>query len=95
MDKLDRILNKLDKVQEDVTDIKIAQATQSKDIAQNTVDLTEHKEGVMGNRTRIEYLEKVNAPLTVAQLGKRVVLWAGGLGTILGVIWLISKIYKL
>lgn len=95
MDKLDRILDKIDKVQEDVSEIKVEQATQGKDIAKNTVDLTDHKEGVRQNRARVRALEKNAAPMTVAQLLKRVVLIAGGVATVAGSVYTLIKLYDL
>ena len=57
-DKIDKVLSKLDKIQEDVTSLKIVQALQGKDIDRNTKDLSDHIEGVQQNRKRIEILEQ-------------------------------------
>ena len=75
---------KQDAIQADVHAVKIEQAKQMVYIEQNTRDLTEHKEGVVGNRKRIQFLEQANAPLTVKQLLQRIALIAGGIGTVAG-----------
>ena len=95
MDFEDVVLKKLDKIQEDVTDVKVTQAEHGKDIARNTDDLEKHIEGVVQNRTRIVALEDKTGPITVKQLLKRIVIVAGGIGTIVGTIYGIVKLLDL
>jgi hypothetical protein len=54
----ERILDKLDIIQDDINKIKIENVKQSLNIEINTKDLTEHKEGVIQNRERICKLEE-------------------------------------
>lgn len=86
---------KQDSIQSDVHDVKVEQAKQSTYIEQNTRDLTEHKEGVIQNRGRIEHLEKESAPLTVKQLMQRVVIVCGGIGAIAGAAVAVAKLMGL
>ena len=88
----DRVLNKLDGIQKDISDIKVEQAMQGKDIKQNTEDLTDHKEGVIQNRKRIVLLEEKAKPITVKQLMTRIVLVTGGIGTIVGCVLGLMKL---
>jgi hypothetical protein len=64
MDKEDMIFDlvkgvkeELSTVKEKVEEIRRDQIVQGNLIDQNTTDLSEHKEGVVQNRKRIEYLE--------------------------------------
>ena len=99
LDKIEAKQNKHDEkqdtIQSDVHVVKLEQAKQSAYIAQNTIDLTEHKEGVIQNRGRIEFLEKKTAPITVQHLAKRIVLWAGGIATIAGAAIALAKLFDL
>lgn len=52
------IINKLDKIHEITIETRIEQAGMKKDVSRNTEDLSEHIEGVLQNRVRIEVLEK-------------------------------------
>ena len=85
-DKMDRVLEKLEKIGEDVIDIKIAQAGMSKDIERNTDDLEEHMR-------RTDLLESHLEPLQ-----KNVQQWIGvgkGLTTVsvlLGIALLLVKL---
>ena len=56
-----KIMNKLDSIQSDLTTLKIDNAKQTLNVARNTKDLSEHIEGVVQNRKRIELLEVSDA----------------------------------
>lgn len=57
----ERVLDKLDAIQGDVTDLKVEQALQGKDIAKNTEDLKTHIEGVKTARILIKQnTDKIN-----------------------------------
>ncbi len=55
---IERVEAKLDKLLEMHADMRVTVARIEKDIAVNTVDLTEHKEGVIQCRKRIDELER-------------------------------------
>lgn len=60
-----------------------------KDISKNTEDLTEHKEGVIQNRKRIEKLE---IPFVFTKRVASVTAWiTGAAGTIYGIFEIISR----
>ena len=84
MDLLERIDSKLDKIQEDITSIKLDNAKQSKDIERNTKDLSDHIEGVKQNRARIREIEKTKS--NVAFVFKVLIGITTIVGAILGVV---------
>lgn len=92
INKLDKLDEKLNKVQEDVTDLKIENIKQTINIETNTKDLTLHKEGVIQNRARIKWLEDRAKPPTVKQFMKKAILYIGGIGTVGGAIITILKL---
>jgi chromosome segregation ATPase len=66
---LERVENKIDKLLDLHSELRVTIAEIKKDVSVNTVDLTEHKEGVIQCRTRIDALEKpVDAVKTVAKI---------------------------
>jgi hypothetical protein len=90
------VLDKLDKIQDDVSDLKVEQAKQGKDIGQNTKDLSEHIEGVKQNRARLELhgaqLTNLQAPAIAAGQIKKWALWFGGIA---GAVLAVYKLYML
>ncbi len=72
-----------------VTDIKVEQAKQGKDIAQNTKDLSTHIEGVKQCQTRLDTLEKPAIALNTIKK------WALYISAIAGAIVVVHKLYKL
>jgi hypothetical protein len=93
--KLDTLDKKLDKVQDDVTVLKVENVKQTACININTTDLALHKEGVIQNRARIKLLEDKAKPLTVKQLFTRTVWFVGGVGTIAGAIFTVLTLLKI
>jgi len=87
MDLLEKIDNKLDKVIDDLHEIKTQNAVQNEHIAKNTKDLEEHIEGVKQNRFRIEHLEKRETQINMIW---KVIL---GISTVVGIIGGIYKIF--
>lgn len=77
--------SKLDKIQDDIGDMKT-------DIAINTKDLTEHKEGVIQNRgainTHRSRLDKIEQPLSVKAVAK----WVISVGAVAAAIITIIKL---
>ena len=69
---LDRIEIKVDKILDNHVDLRINVAEITRDIAVNTLDLTEHKEGVIQNRKRIAKLER---PVIMMDGIKKVAVW--------------------
>jgi len=92
MDKIDRVLDKLDKIQEDVNDLKVESVRQSKDISQNTKDLSEHIEGVKQNRSTLAIhaaqLTNLQAPGIAASQIKQ---WAMWVGAVAGAVWAVNR----
>ena len=95
----DRVLDKLDKIQDDVSDLKVVNAKQTANIERNTRDLTEHIEGVRQTRELIKSHQeddKVHTlPLTVKQLFTKLVLIFGGVGTIVGATYGILRLLEM
>ncbi len=89
------IIDKLDKIQDDVTDLKVTNAKQSKDISQNTKDLSEHIEGVKQTRTLIasqdKRIAKLEEPRKVINYITKGLLWFGGIA---GAIVTASKLFE-
>ena len=88
-DKLGTILiEKLDKIQDDVSDLKVENAKQTANIERNTKDLAEHIEGVKQVRKMLSDHEaddiRHKKPLTVKDLFIKLTFWFGGIGTIAG-----------
>ena len=59
MELLEKIDQKLDKIHEELVELRIETAEQGKDIKKNTKDLEDHIEGVKQKRARIEELEHI------------------------------------
>jgi len=57
-DLIKEVKSELNEIKVNVTDVKEEQIQQRIMIEQNTKDLSDHKEGFIQNRKRIEYLEK-------------------------------------
>lgn len=83
---LERIDRKLDKVQEDLNEIKLDHVIQNNNIERNTKDLADHIEGVKQNRGRVECLEKDNVRIKMIW---KVIL---GIGTLVGIAVGISRL---
>ena len=67
---IERVESKIYKLLEMHYDMRVVVAKIEKDVAINTVDLTEHKEGVIQCRKRIDELEKpVHVAKAVYQMG--------------------------
>ena len=86
------VVKMLNDLKEDMDTVKTQIIMQGVDIKQNTHDLTEHKQGVMQNRARLEVLEKIHQPLTVMQLIRRVLLISTAISTLCGAIYAISRV---
>ena len=90
---------KIDKVQDDITQLKVENAKQTACIKQNTIDLTEHKEGVIQNRGRIRQCEKcisvINQPISAKKLFIRVVAVFSGINVMLGASYTVIKYFLL
>jgi hypothetical protein len=106
-DVLKTIINKLDKLQDDITDIKVEQAKQGCNIAQNTEDLSEHimRTNLLEDKLddHVEEDEKtisairdrvsaVESPLTVRQLVKNIMAVIGALALITGFVFELLRI---
>ena len=83
--KDDLIVDLLQEVREDQKAHSTILVELQQDVAKNTVDLTEHKEGVVQNRTRIEKLEE---PGKAFKLLKKYLL---GFGAVAGSVIAILK----
>ena len=83
--KDDLIVDLLQEVREDQKAHSTILIELQQDVAKNTVDLTEHKEGVVQNRTRIENLEE---PGKAFKLLKKYLL---GFGAVAGSVIAILK----
>ena len=82
--KDDLIVDLLQEVREDQKAHSTILVELQQDVAKNTVDLTEHKEGVIQNRKRIEKLEE---PAKAFKILKKYLLGFGaGAGSILAVL---------
>lgn len=79
--ELNRIEDKIDSIISVQTDIRICVEKIKSDVAINTTDLTEHKEGVIQNRKRIEELEK--SSVVLAGIKSIIMLIATVIGIIL------------
>ena len=79
----DQIFRMLNDMKKDLTDITVKLAMQNKDISQNTKDLTEHIDGVVQNRARIEIhsaqLSNLQRPGEVWTSIRMWSTWIGGL----------------
>lgn len=88
LDFQERVLKKLDKIQDDVSELKIENTKQTANIERNTKDLAEHIEGVKQTRALIKQHENDKQihkePLTVKTLFMNLVFVFGGVGTIAG-----------
>ena len=88
MDFQDRVLEKLDKIQDDVSDIKVENAKQTADINRNTDDLKKHirrsdlLEVLVEKHKEDTVVHKV--PLTVKNLFMKIVYLSTGIGAIAG-----------
>ena len=71
--RLKRIEDKIDKIVDIQYEVKVDVQKIKSDVEINTKDLTDHKEGVIQNRKRIEVLEK---PSIVVAGIKNIVLYA-------------------
>ena len=79
MDTNERIFKKLDELNEKLGTIDVRLALQGKDIEQNTKDLSQHIEGVVQNRTRIERLE---APREMWDRARVWTAWLSGISLV-------------
>jgi len=84
--RLKRIEDKIDKVVDNQTDMRVDIQKIKSDVAINTLDLTEHKEGVVQNRKRIVALEK---PAIVLNGIKNIAVY---IATIAGMIIVLKKL---
>ena len=88
--KDDLIVNLLQEVREDQKSHSTILTGLQQDVAKNTVDLTEHKEGVVQNRSRIEKLEE---PGKAFKLLKKYLLGMGAVaGSILAILRFLGHI---
>ena len=85
-DKKDILVTLLQEVRQDQKSHSTILVELQKDVAINTKDLTDHKEGVIQNRARIEKLEE---PTLAFGIIKKYVI---GLGTIAGAVYGILKL---
>ena len=83
-----QMLQKLDAVLTNMTDIKVENATQTADISHIKVDLEEHKKGVQTNSKRLTVVEKQVA--FVPQLIKLIATS----GTIVALVLGLNKIFS-
>lgn len=89
------IIQKLDAIHIDITDVKIKQAVMENNIEHNTEDLSEHIEGVIQNRKRIAYIESkvedmdddINFPKKLANFIIKIAAVVTGIAAVLGVIY--------
>jgi hypothetical protein len=95
----DRVLNKLDKIQEDVGDLKVENVKQTVGIERNAEDLKKH----MKRSDELEEIvnlhkgnEKVHkAPLTVKNLFIKIVFVFGGVGTIAAATYGVLRLFNM
>jgi hypothetical protein len=105
---LQAIVNKLDKIQDDVTEIKVEQATQGRDIARNSSDIAEHirrtnlleasldKHAQENDTFQVSVEEKIreiNKPLSAKDLFKYVSVGIGVLASLSAAVYSIFKIF--
>ena len=86
----DLIVDLLQEVREDQKAHSIILVKLHQNVSKNTVDLTEHKEGVMQNRKRIEKLEE---PAIAFKLLRKYLLGAGAVaGSVLAILRFLGHI---
>ena len=85
-DPIEKVISKLDNIQSDITELKVENAKQSANIIINTKDLTDHKEGVVQNRTRIIEIEQIQSNTKMIW---KVML---GIGALAGVVLTITRL---
>lgn len=88
-DRLIRIEDKIDRLVNTTTEIQIKMNDIENNVAINTRDLTEHKEGVIQNRKRIEALEK--PAIAIATLKSITLYFAALISVIVGISTVLSK----
>lgn len=101
MDFENKVIDKLDAIQEDITELKVETAKQGKDIARNTEDLADHIEGVRqtrelikSNSLEIGNLKEQQRPMTVKVFFNKILIVLGGASVVMGAVWTFMKLYE-